>query len=72
MILRLVALFLLLTSPLAAQGPAVSIDYAELREETARRLSEYLRINTSNRPGNELAAARWLNGRAGEGGHRRG
>ena len=61
MILRLVALFLLLTSPLAAQGP-VSIDYTELREETARRLSEYLRINTSNPPGNELAAARWLNG----------
>jgi len=61
MILRLVALFLLLTSPLAAQGP-VSIDYTELREETARRLSEYLQINTSNPPGNELAAARWLNG----------
>ena len=51
-------LTLLLASPLAAQGPA--IDYAALREETARRLSEYLRINTSNPPGNELAAARWL------------
>ena len=57
--IRLVALTLLLASPLAAQGPA-AIDYATLREETAQRLSEYLRINTSNPPGNELAAARWL------------
>ena len=47
-------------SPLAAQAPA--IDYARLREETAQRLSEYIRINTSNPPGNELATARWLAG----------
>jgi acetylornithine deacetylase/succinyl-diaminopimelate desuccinylase-like protein len=61
MTLLLIALLLLLAPPLAAQdagGPA--IDYAKLREETAQRLSEYLRINTSNPPGNELAAARWL------------
>ncbi len=57
--IRLVALALLLASPLAAQRPA-AMDYAALREETAQRLSEYLRINTSNPPGNELAAARWL------------
>ena len=56
--IRLVALILLLASPLAAQGQA--IDYAALREETAQRLSEYIRINTSNPPGNELATARWL------------
>jgi acetylornithine deacetylase/succinyl-diaminopimelate desuccinylase-like protein len=56
--IRLVALILLLASPLAAQSPA--IDYAALREETAQRLSEYIRINTSNPPGNELASARWL------------
>ncbi len=31
-----------------------------LRAETARRLAEYLRINTTNPPGNELATARWL------------
>ncbi len=56
-----VALLLLFVSPfhLAAQQP-VQIDFAELREETARRLAEYIRINTSNPPGNELAAARWL------------
>ncbi|MGI9040429.1 MAG: M20/M25/M40 family metallo-hydrolase [Gemmatimonadales bacterium] len=35
-------------------------DFARLREETAKRLAEYLRINTSNPPGNELATARWL------------
>ena len=48
---------------LAAGRPGSgSIDYAALREETARRLSEYIRINTSNPPGNELATARWLRG----------
>ena len=41
-------------------APGVAIDFAALREETAQRLSEYLRINTTNLPGNELAAARWL------------
>jgi acetylornithine deacetylase/succinyl-diaminopimelate desuccinylase-like protein len=56
----------LLATTLEAQAPAydpapgVAIDFAALRDETARRLSEYLRINTSNLPGNELAAARWL------------
>jgi acetylornithine deacetylase/succinyl-diaminopimelate desuccinylase-like protein len=44
--------------PAAGQAPA--IDYAQLRDETARLLSEYIRINTSNPPGNELATARWL------------
>jgi acetylornithine deacetylase/succinyl-diaminopimelate desuccinylase-like protein len=41
-------------------APGAGIDFPALREETARRLSEYLRINTTNLPGNELAAARWL------------
>jgi acetylornithine deacetylase/succinyl-diaminopimelate desuccinylase-like protein len=41
-------------------APGVAIDFAALRDETARRLSEYLRINTTNLPGHELAAARWL------------
>jgi acetylornithine deacetylase/succinyl-diaminopimelate desuccinylase-like protein len=44
--------------PLAAQAPA--IDFDKLRDEAAQRLSEYLRINTTNPPGNELATARWL------------
>ena len=61
MIRLVLALVLLFVSPLrlAAQG-AVQIDYAKLREETAQRLAEYIRINTSNPPGNELASARWL------------
>jgi acetylornithine deacetylase/succinyl-diaminopimelate desuccinylase-like protein len=59
--IRFLAPLLLLTSPLAAQSP-VAIDYPALREETARRLSEYIGINTSNPPGNELATARWLAG----------
>jgi len=44
--------------PLAAQAPP--IDFDNLRDEAAQRLSEYLRINTTNPPGNELATARWL------------
>lgn len=44
----------------AARAQAPALDYARLRDETAQRLSEYLRINTSNPPGNELATARWL------------
>jgi len=58
--IRLSLLALLLAAPLAAQDPAAAIDFAKLRDETAERLSEYIRINTSNPPGNELAAARWL------------
>lgn len=42
-------------SPLAAQH-----DWNQLQAEAAGLLSEYLRINTSNPPGGELAAARWL------------
>jgi acetylornithine deacetylase/succinyl-diaminopimelate desuccinylase-like protein len=53
-----VSIFLALSVPAAAQAP--TFDYDRLRDETAQRLSEYLRINTSNPPGNELAAARWL------------
>ena len=52
------AFLLALPLPAAAQSP--TIDYDKLRDETAQRLSEYLRINTSNPPGNELATARWL------------
>lgn len=55
---RPAALLFTLAVPVAAQEPA--FDYDQLRDETAQRLSEYLRINTSNPPGNELATARWL------------
>jgi acetylornithine deacetylase/succinyl-diaminopimelate desuccinylase-like protein len=52
------ALLCALPMPAAAQAPV--LDYDKLRNETAQRLSEYLRINSSNPPGNELATARWL------------
>jgi acetylornithine deacetylase/succinyl-diaminopimelate desuccinylase-like protein len=55
---RAATLLLALAQPAAAQAPA--IDYDKLGNETAQRLSEYIRINTSNPPGNELATARWL------------
>jgi acetylornithine deacetylase/succinyl-diaminopimelate desuccinylase-like protein len=47
-----------LSAPAAAQTPSIVDD--RLRDETAQRLSEYIRINSSNPPGNELATARWL------------
>ena len=47
-----------LSVPVVAQQR--TLDYTRLRDEAARLLSEYVRINTSNPPGNELAAARWL------------
>lgn len=43
-----------------AQAQAPDFDYARLRDETAQLLSQYLKINTSNPPGNELATASWL------------
>jgi acetylornithine deacetylase/succinyl-diaminopimelate desuccinylase-like protein len=58
-----VALLTLLLSskaPAQSQATADAIDFDSLRRETATRLSEYLRINTSNPPGNEQATARWL------------
>ncbi len=55
---RAAALLCALSVPAVAQAPA--FDYDRLRDETAQRLSEYIRINTSNPPGNELATARWL------------
>ena len=66
MIRSLALLLPLLFAPAAAAAqaapadPAAVIDFARLRDETAQRLAEYIRINTSNPPGNELAAARWL------------
>ena len=51
-------LVLLRAVPLNAQSPA--FDWAGLQEEATQLLSQYLRINTTNPPGNELAAARWL------------
>src|ERR1700674_217666 len=49
------------------QGLDTAVAYAQatpaddsIRDETVARLAEYIRINTSNPPGNELATAHWL------------
>ncbi|MFL5495469.1 MAG: hypothetical protein ACJ8DC_13890, partial [Gemmatimonadales bacterium] len=56
----LLALGLLASARLSVSAQAPAIDFDKLRDEAAQRLSEYLRINTTNPPGNELATARWL------------
>src|SRR5688500_7511389 len=54
------------TAALPAQGtapePRTPPDWSALRDETARLMQEYFRINTSNPPGNELAGALWRKG----------
>ena len=50
--------FLLSASDLAAQTNP--IDWRSLTAETQTILSNYLRINTTNPPGNEILAARFL------------
>lgn len=61
-LLRRIALAapLLMVAPLQAQTRPVSWD--ALSSEATSILSSYLRINTTNPPGNELAAARFLKG----------
>jgi acetylornithine deacetylase/succinyl-diaminopimelate desuccinylase-like protein len=44
---------------LRAQQPAL-IDWNQLRDETVQVLADYLRINTTNPPGNELQTALYL------------
>jgi acetylornithine deacetylase/succinyl-diaminopimelate desuccinylase-like protein len=53
-----IGLFAVLASPLSAQSKPV--DWDALARESQTILAEYLRINTTNPPGNELAAARFL------------
>jgi len=47
-------------APVRADAQKKQIDYPALRDETVRAMSEYLQINTTSPPGNELATARWL------------
>ena len=58
--LLVVALFLFSPQHLPAQQRPINWD--SLTAEAIRTLSSYLQINTTNPPGNELAAARWLKG----------
>ncbi|HEY3279950.1 MAG TPA: M20/M25/M40 family metallo-hydrolase [Gemmatimonadales bacterium] len=41
-------------------APRGDVEWNALGDEAAALLSQYLRINTTNPPGNEMAAARWL------------
>lgn len=43
-----------------APRPVRPVDWDALRDETVRVLAEYLKVNTTNPPGNELAGARYL------------
>jgi acetylornithine deacetylase/succinyl-diaminopimelate desuccinylase-like protein len=58
--LRSCAVLLLGAVPALAQTPGRALDWDSLAAETVRNLSAYLAINTTNPPGNELAAARFL------------
>ena len=61
-VLRVLALLVVLPSALAAQGatPAQAVDWDAMRTEATDVLQRYLRIDTSNPPGNELETARFL------------
>lgn len=59
--LALAALVFLLAPPaLGAQQPTAPIDWDKLRDETVQVLADYLKINTTNPPGNELQTALYL------------
>ena len=51
---------LALPAPAAAQRAPRPVDWEALQREAVEVLSEYLRIDTTNPPGNELSAARFL------------
>ena len=57
-----------LAAPASAQRdssvpqPATRVNWDALRDETIRTLAEYVKINTTNPPGNELAGALFLKG----------
>jgi len=56
----LLAVALLVAAPATAHPQSKAINWDSLSAETLRTLASYLQINTTNPPGNELAAARWL------------
>lgn len=61
--LRLTGLLCSITlwaAPVAAQAPAARFDYPKLQDEAVGLLQQYLRINTTNPPGNEIQTARFL------------
>jgi len=57
---RALVLCLALASGAAPAAADAAIDWRAAAEETARLLAGYIRIDTTNPPGNELAGARYL------------
>src|SRR5688572_16265891 len=53
-------LFALSFAPLRSAAAQTPINWDALAKESQTLLSQYLRINTTNPPGNEIVAARWL------------
>ena len=58
----LLVVAILVGAPTAAFSQSRAINWDSLTAETLGNLASYLQINTTNPPGNELAAARWLKG----------
>ena len=56
----LIALLTIATLPSPARAQTKAIDWKAISAEGQRILSDYLKINTSNPPGNEIHAARFL------------
>ncbi len=52
-------LCLALVPPLKAQSTAAPVDWHALESEAVQDLSAYIRVNTTNPPGNEIRAAQW-------------
>src|SRR5579862_1603716 len=48
------------SAPLSAQQTGPAVDWDALSRETVKLLQEYVRINTTNPPGNEIQTARYL------------
>src|SRR4051812_15939593 len=57
---RIASMLLLLTSPVAVDAQAGSLNWDSFAGESQKVFSEYLRVNTTNPPGNELLGARFL------------
>src|SRR6267378_2429028 len=57
--LRIVAIATVLVCP-ATLHAQKAVDWNAARDEAVRTLSDYLKFNTTNPPGNELAAAKFL------------
>src|SRR4051794_12788174 len=58
--LAFAAMLLTLAVQTAQAQRATPIDWNALTTETVKVLSEYIKVNTTNPPGNELQAARFL------------